>query len=136
MKNVVFSFGNDKKPNIVKPTKKKTILTYHDKIDGRNEYYTYINENGEEEKIDVTKYNIIKKSSSLIVASKVIVNKIDLEYVEPKEKTEYQKPYFTYNNGQNIFLDKPEFDESTNTYFGYNKKLYSFEQRVQLFKED
>ena len=136
MKTIVFSFGNSEKKNIVKPTKKKTILKYHNKIEGKKEYYTYINDNGEEEIFDTSGYNIIKKSSSLTVASKVIVNKIELEYVEPKEKTEYQKPYFTYNNGQDVYLDTPEFDDNTNTYFGYIKKLYTFEQQVQLFKED
>lgn len=133
MEKIVFSFNSNNKKKPVNK-KQKVVLKYYPEIKGRKEYCTYINSNGEEEVFNSTGYNVIKKSTSLTVASKTIVDKIDLNYVNPKQDIEKKEEYFTYNG--EIFTDKVKYDEETNTYYGFDTKLYGFDKKIQLFKED
>ena len=132
MEKLVFSFGDNKKKTTRK--RKKVVLIHHPKIEGRKEYYTSINSDGNEEIFDINSYNVIRKSASSTVASKTIVDKVDLNFVDSKAGSDYKEPYFTYNG--EVFKDKIEYDESTNTYYGFINKLYMFDQKIQLFKEE
>ncbi len=132
MEKIVFSFSNNKKPTTKK--REKVVLKHYPENKGRKEYYTHINDDGEEEAIDVTGYNILKKSTSLTIAAKTIVDKINLDFVEGKEKTPYKEESFTYNGKP--FSGKVEYDESSNTYYGLVSKIYSFEEKVKIYKED
>lgn len=131
MEKIVFSFSN-KKPTTKK--KEKVVLKHYPKNEGRKEYYTHMNDNGEEEVIDVSTYHVMKKSASLTVASKTIVDKINLDFVEGKESTPYKEESFTYNGKP--FSGKVEYDESSDAYYGLVSKIYSFEEKVKIYKED
>ena len=131
MEKIVFSFGNNKKTT---KKKEKVVLKHYPKNEGRKEYYTYMNDNGEEEIIDVSTYHIMKKSASLTVASKTVVDKINLDFVKGKESSPYKEESFTYNGKP--FTGKIEYDESTDSFYGLVSKMYSFEEKVKIYKED
>ena len=133
MEKIIFSFGNKNKKATPKK-KEKVVLKHYPKNKGRKEYYTYINDNGEEEVIDVSNYHVIKKSASLTVAAKTIVDKINLDFVEGKESSPYKEEGFTYNGKP--FTGKVEYDESDDSFYGLISKIYSFEEKVKIYKED
>lgn len=132
MEKIIFSFGNKNKKATPKK-KEKVVLKHYPKNKGRKEYYTYMND-GKEEVIDVSNYHVIKKSASLTVATKTVVDKINLDFVEGKESSPYKEESFTYNGKP--FTGKVEYDESDDSFYGLVSKIYSFEEKVKIYKED
>ena len=139
MGTISINFSNPIKKKVTKTKeqpKEKIILTYHDCIQGVPEYYTYIDENGKESVFKDNTYIINKMSSSKYVAKKNIVNKIPLTYIPAKESVEYQPSYYTYNNGEYVYLDKVIYDEETNSYKGILESAVLDHTQITLFEEE
>ena len=134
MGNITLSFVNNQKSKN-KSQKEKVILTYHESTPEKKEYYSYIDANGHEKVFNDKSYIISKISSSKIIAKKVNVSKVDLEFVPSKESIDYKPEYFTYNNGQ-LFLDKPVYDEINNSYIGIFNIVKTYDKEIKLFEEN
>lgn len=131
MGTINLSFTNNKKSN--KPQKlNKVFLTYYNSVKEIPEHYTYINENGTEVIFNDKTYNINKISSSKYIAQKSTVSKIPLTFIESKESIDFEPAYFTYD-GNKRFLDKPYFDEESNSYKGILKITKVFDKEIKLY---
>lgn len=138
MGNISINFSNLNKKNKTtknaeKP-KEKIMLTYHDCIQGIPEYYTYMDIYDKEQVFTDKTYMINKVSSSKYIAKKNIVNKIFLTYNPGKENIEYKAAYFTYNNDK-VYLDKPIYNEITNSYNGVLKSTVLYDEKIIIYEE-
>lgn len=113
----------------------RTLLTYHDCVASVPEYFTYINDNNEEVKLTDKSYVIRKISSTKYSAEKTYVKRVPLEYIESKDSVKYEPEYFTYNNGTEIFLDVPSYNEELNTYIGTLEIVDVMDKKIKLYKE-
>lgn len=135
MKNFNFSFST---PTKNKRQKEKVILTYHDPIEGKPEYYTFIDEDGREQIFNSNGYSISKASSLKTVATKSVVTKLDISFVPSKDDVEYKDGYYTYykNGTESIFEGNVIYDSDLNSYIGIKKDFKISKNKIQLFKED
>jgi hypothetical protein len=114
--------------------KEKVLLTYHDCVEEVPEYYSYIF-NNKDVKFNDSSYMINKISSSKYIAKKNYVSKIPLTYVFPQENIEFKPGYFTYNDNE-IYLDKPIYDEVTNSYKGNIEIVDIYDKEIKLYIEE
>jgi len=136
MGTITLTFNNNSnKQNKQTPpkNKQKVQLTYHDCVKSVPEYFSYINENGEEVKLTDKSYMITKVSSTKYVGKKSFVSKIPLTYISAQEAIEYQPSFFTYN-GNEIYLDKPIYDEESNTYKGVLEVVDVYDKEIKLYE--
>lgn len=137
MANISLSFTDDKpkiKKNNFSNNKEKIYLKYYPEIKEQNEKFTYINSIGNEVEFTDSSYVIYKISQSKGEAKKVTVNKIPLNFIEGKDEVKYQPAYFSYNNGKEVFLDKPIYNEETNSYVGIVKINNIIDKEIQIFE--
>jgi len=134
MGNINLAFGNKKQKSTNKFGKEKVILTYHDGIPGKKEYYTYIDTEGNEQKFEDTTYTISKLSSTKYIAKKVSVSKVNLDFIPSKESVDYKPGYFTYNDNE-LYLNKPIYDKDSNSYFGINNIVKIYDKEIKLYEE-
>jgi hypothetical protein len=137
MGTITLSFTNNSvknkqnKQNKVK--KEKVLLTYHMCVEEVPEYFTYMD--GHKEKVfDDHSYMINKISSTKYIAKKNYVSKIPLTYVAAQENIESQPEYFTYNDNE-IYLDKPIYNEETNTYTGVLEVVDIYDKEIELYED-
>ena len=136
MGTITLSFSNNfNKPNkeIECKNKKKIQLTYHGPINAVPEYFSYINTDGEEVKFTNKTYMITKISSTKYIGKKTYVSKIPVTFVPDQEEIKHQPAYFTYNNGE-IYLDKPIYNEKTNTYQGVLEVVDVYDKEIKLYE--
>jgi len=136
MGTITLTFGNNSnKPNkkIEHKNKEKIQLTYHGHINPVPEYFSYINADNEEVKFTDKSYMITKISSTKYVGKKTYVSKIPLTYIPAQEEIQYQSAFFTYN-GDEIYLDKPIYDEETNTYKGVLEVVDVYDKEIKLYE--
>ena len=136
MGTITLSFSNNyNKPNkeIEYKNRKKIQLTYHGPINPVPEYFSYINADGEEVKLTDKSYMITKISSTKHVGKKTYVSKIPLTYVPAQEEIKHQPEFFTYNDTE-IYLDKPTYDEESNTYKGVLEVVDVYDKEIKLYE--
>jgi len=135
MGTITLTFSNNNKQNRKTPSKnkQKVQLTYHGCINPVPEYFSYINDNNEEVKFTDKSYSINKISSTKYIGKKSFVSKVPLTYIPAQEAIEYQQAFFTYNNNE-IYLDKPIYDEETNTYKGVLEVVDVYDKEIKLYE--
>jgi len=138
MGTITLSFTNNSNKNKqtkqANQTKKEKVqLTYHACVEEVPEYYTYIDE-GKEKVFSDTSYMINKISSTKYIAKKNYVSKIELTYIPAQENIEYQPEYFTYNDNE-VYLDKPIYNEETNTYTGVLEVVNIYDKEIELYED-
>lgn len=133
MKKITVSFNNQNtKKN---PSKKeKIILTYHPEVKEVPEKLTYL-DNGIEVDFTDTSYNILKISKVKSIAKKTQVEKVGLNFIEAKDKVEYQEGYFTKKGEVDKFLDPVRFDKESNSYIGTIDKTIVYDKEIKLYEE-
>jgi len=138
MGNITLSFNSKKnkgKFSAKRPeNKEKILLTYHDCIQEKPEYFSYIDSNGNEMYFNDSSYTINKISSTQYIARKSYVAKVPLEFIESKAPVQYQKAYFTYN-GNERYLDKVNYNSYTNSYVGTLEVVNVYDKEVLLYEE-
>lgn len=137
MGTITLSFTNNSvknkqnKQNKIK--KEKVLLTYHMCVEEVPEYFTYMDKN-KERVFNDNSYMINKISSTKYIAKKNYVSKIPLTYVAAQENIESQPEYFTYNDNE-IYLDKPIYNEETNTYTGVLEVVDIYDKEIELYED-
>lgn len=125
-----------KKPaELIDKTKKRVALKKYDAINFAPEYFTYINEAGEEHKFS----GIIIKDENSYLGKQMIFHKVILTYHPEVKSVEYSPEYFTYidNNGAiKTFKGEPKFDLENNTYFGEVVEDVLNDEIIKIYKED
>jgi len=139
MGTITLSFNNSSNKKNKNKTnknvnKEKVLLTYHNCIREVPEYYSYI-VNNREVKFNDSSYMINKISSTKYIAKKSYVSKTQLTYVPGQENIEFQPEYFTYNDNE-IYLDKPIYDEESNTYKGTMEIVNIYDKEIKLYTEE
>lgn len=139
MGTITLSFNNssnnkNKNKTNKNVNKEKVLLTYHNCIREVPEYYSYI-VNNREVKFNDSSYMINKISSTKYIAKKSYVSKTQLTYVPEQENIEFQPEYFTYNDNE-IYLDKPIYDEESNTYKGTIEIVNIYDKEIKLYTEE
>lgn len=139
MGTITLSFTNNSTKNkqikhVQQNKKEKVLLTYHACIEGVPEYFTYMDGNTEKVFND-SSYMINKISSTKYIAKKNYVSKIPLTYIPAQENIECQQEYFTYNDNE-IYLDKPIYDEESNTYKGTMEIVNIYDKEIKLYTEE
>jgi len=132
MGNINLSFGNNT-PKTVKSKKEKIVLTYHEPVEGISEYYSYIDENGNEVKFDDKSYTIVKLSANKYIAKKANVSKVNLKYVPAQESSEYEPEYFTY--GDEKYLGEVKYNEETGKHTGIINVVKTYDKEIKLYEE-
>lgn len=133
MGTITLSFSNNINKQKIAKNKEKVQLTYHDCIASVPEYFSYINDNNEEVKFTDKSYIITKISSTKYIGKKSYVSKIPLTYISAQEEIKYQPGFFTYN-GNEIYLDKPIYDEESNTYKGVLEVVDVYDKEIKLYE--
>ena len=136
MGTITLSFrNNSNKPNkeIEYKNKEKIQLTYHGPINSVPEYFTYIDADNKEVKFTDKTYMITKISSTKYIGKKSYVGKIPVTFIPSQEEIKHQPSYFTYNNGE-IYLDKPIYNEETNTYNGVLEIVDVYDKEIKLYE--
>ena len=137
MGNISLSFSDNKKKtkkyNSVL-NKEKIYLKYYPEVKEEKERYTYINSQGEEVEFIDSSYIVYKTSLTKGEAKKVNINKINLNYIEGIEEVKAKPAYFSYNNGEEIFLDKPIYNKETNSYTGIIKINNIIDKEIKIFE--
>ena len=138
MGTITLSFTNKSTKNkqikhVQQNKKEKVLLTYHAGVEGVTEYFTYMDGNAEKVFND-SSYMINKISSTKYIAKKNYVSKIPLTYIPAQENIEYQQEYFTYNDNE-IYLDKPIYNEETNTYIGTLEVVNIYDKEIELYED-
>ena len=137
MGTITLSFTNNSvknkqnKQNKIK--KEKVLLTYHMCVEEVPEYFTYMDKN-KERVFNDNSYMINKISSTKYIAKKNYVSKIPLTYIAAQENIESQPEYFTYNDNE-IYLDKPIYNEETNTYTGVLEVVDIYDKEIELYED-
>lgn len=137
MGNISLSFTNDKpktKKNNSISNREKVYLNYYPEVKEEQEKFTYMNSEGNEVKFTDPSYLVYKTSLSKGEAKKVTVSKIPLNFVEGIKEVKYKPAYFTYNSGEEIFLDEPIYNEETNSYIGIVKVNNTIDKEIQIFE--
>lgn len=137
MGTITLSFTNNsiknKQTKQVQNKKEKVLLTYHACVEEVPEYFTYMDE-GKEKVFKDNSYMINKISSTKYIAKKNYVSKIGLTYIPAQENIEYQPEYFTYNDNE-IYLDKPIYNEETNSYTGVLEVVNIYDKEIELYED-
>ena len=97
--------------------KTQKVLIKHEKMTVVPEHYTYIDDNGNEQKYS----GIISKSKDTIIGKTFDISKVELQF-HPGVVTVVGVPeYFTYvgkSGVESIYEDKVHYDEEKNCYVG------------------
>ena len=134
MGTITLSFSNNSnRQNKINHNKEKVQLTYYGCVNPVPEYFTYINADNEEVKFTDKTYMITKISSTKYVGKKTYVSKNVLTYIPAQEEIDYQPAFFTYNGGE-IYLDKPIYDEDSNTYKGVLEVVDVYDKEIKLYE--
>lgn len=132
MATFVFSLSEKKK---TKPKEKQIELIRHPEIKEQNEYYSYVDEEGNTKKFS----GIIVEKDGSYIGKSIMNHKVALTYHPSVEAVEGREEYFSYfdNDGKEIrFVGKPEYDLENNTYFGFIDTVSSTEEIIDIFKEN
>lgn len=111
----------------------KYVLSKKEAEKTTTEYYTYLDEQGVEHKYT----GILSKSADNVYGKTIETNKVMLNYY-PAIETVIGKPsMFTYleNGIEQRYLDKPMYDEETNTYFGIKREFIVNNTVIDIFEE-
>ena len=137
MGNISLSFTNDRpktRKNNSLVNREKIYLNYYPEVKESAEKYTYMNSEGNEVEFTDPSYLVYKTSSTKGEAKKVMVSKVPLNFIEGVEEVKYKPAYFTYNSGTEIFLDKPMYNEETNSYIGIVNVNNIIDKEIQIFE--
>ena len=132
MATFVFNLSQKKK---TKPAEKQIELIRHSEIKEQNEYYSYVDNDGNEKKFS----GIIVEKDGSYVGKTVMNHKVILTYHPEVKAVEGREEYFSYLNdeGKEIrFVGKPEYDLENNSYFGFIDNVSSTEEIIDIFKEN
>lgn len=135
-KNVVRNHVVDRKRNIATDnTKEKVVLTKHEGINFSPEYFSYMNESGQEVKFNGI---IIKNDDGSYVGKQIIPHKVILEYHPEVKSVNYSPEHFTYINQygkEKEYIGDVEFDLYSNSYTGVVVEDVLKDDVVEIFKE-
>ena len=136
-KNVVRNHVVDRTKNIATDkTKEKVVLAKHEGVSFSPEYFSYLNESGEEVKFNGI---IIKDDDGSYVGKQIIPHKVILEYHPTVKSVKYSPEHFTYVNQygkEKEYIGEVEFDLENNSYIGKVVEDVLKDDVVKIFEEE
>lgn len=121
-------------PNITKQRGNRIVLTKKEVENVVPEYYTYINENGEEHKY----VGIVSKSSSSAYGKTVTTHKVALVEHPAIAHVNSEPERFTYiskDGTEKQYKGNVSFDEITGAYFGVLKEYGITNTVIDIYEE-
>ena len=112
----------------------KVKLTKYEGVNPSPEYFSYLNDNGEETKFS----GIIINDDNSYLGKQILTTKVELTYHPKVESVKYSPEHFTFidNNGkEKPFAGNPEFDLDNNAYVGTVIETVLHDQVIEIFEE-
>lgn len=113
---------------------RKVVLNRKETETNVPEYYTYIDENGNEQKYA----GVISKVSSNLIGKLIATHKVQLDFHPGVATVVGEKEHWTYigDDGNNHIYDgEVMFDETSSSYVGIVKKYVMNNTLIDIFEE-